>query len=392
MARITRVRLENYKSIKFCDVRLEPLTVLVGKNGSGKSNFLDALAFTRDVLLENLENAIRRRGNFLDIARKNANGNVESFSITLEFEINGKIFELFFKVELIDRPAISTQYLREVNSDYLYNITQETMEINKVNLAPYDTKNFLGISIVGNFKENYYINFILRYFQLFYPNPEIIRVAQKLYYFEIQQMNSSHIDSMFFHMQEKNSLQAQRVIQYLRKINSEIKNIEIENRNSRIYVDFYINDSLRFDKSEMSDGTLNAWALLTTLFYQDDIENQSRLPETGRVLALEEPENSLHPTALKLLMLAIDDVLPNVQVLLTTHSPELLEYVNLKSNNQKVLVVESINGESIIDELDNASREVVQDEIFSLGELLSMDQLEPKSIAGQDRHLMRQSI
>ena len=42
---ISRVRIENYKSIARCDVRLGPLTFLVGRNGAGKSNFLDALRF-----------------------------------------------------------------------------------------------------------------------------------------------------------------------------------------------------------------------------------------------------------------------------------------------------------------------------------------------------------
>ena len=41
---ISRVRLKNYKSIAECDVRLGPLTILIGPNGTGKSNFLDALA------------------------------------------------------------------------------------------------------------------------------------------------------------------------------------------------------------------------------------------------------------------------------------------------------------------------------------------------------------
>jgi hypothetical protein len=36
---LTRVVLRNYKSIGYCDVRLNPLTYLVGANGSGKSNF-----------------------------------------------------------------------------------------------------------------------------------------------------------------------------------------------------------------------------------------------------------------------------------------------------------------------------------------------------------------
>jgi AAA15 family ATPase/GTPase len=41
---ISRIRLKNYKSIAECDVRLGPLTIFVGPNGTGKSNFLDALA------------------------------------------------------------------------------------------------------------------------------------------------------------------------------------------------------------------------------------------------------------------------------------------------------------------------------------------------------------
>lgn len=39
---LTRVVLSNYRSIGNADVRLGPLTYLVGRNGAGKSNFLDA--------------------------------------------------------------------------------------------------------------------------------------------------------------------------------------------------------------------------------------------------------------------------------------------------------------------------------------------------------------
>ena len=46
---LRRVRIRNYKSIAFCDVTLEPLTLLVGRNASGKSNFLDALAFLAEL-------------------------------------------------------------------------------------------------------------------------------------------------------------------------------------------------------------------------------------------------------------------------------------------------------------------------------------------------------
>ena len=47
---IRRVVLKNYKSIAACDVQLHPLMFLVGRNGAGKSNFLDSLRFVADAL------------------------------------------------------------------------------------------------------------------------------------------------------------------------------------------------------------------------------------------------------------------------------------------------------------------------------------------------------
>lgn len=47
---LSRVRVSNYRSIGKCDVTLGPLSILVGRNGSGKSNFLDALRFVVDGL------------------------------------------------------------------------------------------------------------------------------------------------------------------------------------------------------------------------------------------------------------------------------------------------------------------------------------------------------
>src|SRR5216117_2588642 len=59
---LRRVRIRGYKSIAFCDVQLEPLTILVGRNAAGKSNFLDALAFLRDLVSKGAQEAVSSHG------------------------------------------------------------------------------------------------------------------------------------------------------------------------------------------------------------------------------------------------------------------------------------------------------------------------------------------
>ena len=75
------VRIRGYKSIAFCDVTLEPLTILVGRNASGKSNFLDALAFLRDVLDQGANSAIEEHGGAAVFSEETKTGR-------LEFEID----------------------------------------------------------------------------------------------------------------------------------------------------------------------------------------------------------------------------------------------------------------------------------------------------------------
>jgi predicted ATPase len=83
---VTRVCLKNYKSIADCDVFLHPLTFLVGANGAGKSNFLDALRFVADALRTSLDHALRGRGGIKEVRRRSG-GHPTHFSLQLEFRL-----------------------------------------------------------------------------------------------------------------------------------------------------------------------------------------------------------------------------------------------------------------------------------------------------------------
>jgi Predicted ATPases len=48
---IKQVRITNFKSLSDVSVDLEPVTILIGRSGTGKSNFIDALRFLRDCVV-----------------------------------------------------------------------------------------------------------------------------------------------------------------------------------------------------------------------------------------------------------------------------------------------------------------------------------------------------
>ncbi|MFG2029555.1 AAA family ATPase [Streptomyces sp. NPDC048825] len=83
---ITRVRVENYKSIAHCDVALGRFTALLGLNAAGKSNFLDALRFVRDALADGPDEAVAVRGGWREVLRRVPEP-ATSCTIALEFHL-----------------------------------------------------------------------------------------------------------------------------------------------------------------------------------------------------------------------------------------------------------------------------------------------------------------
>lgn len=60
--RVTRIQLKNWKNFQDVDVTLHSRMFLVGVNAAGKSNFLDAFWFMRDVVEHGVGKAVQRRG------------------------------------------------------------------------------------------------------------------------------------------------------------------------------------------------------------------------------------------------------------------------------------------------------------------------------------------
>ena len=134
----------------------------------------------------------------------------------------------------------------------------------------------------------------------------------------------------------------------------------------------------RFLAQNMSDGTLRALGVLTALF-------QGNRDDAPTVIGIEEPETALHPAASAALREALQRASEKTQVIVTSHSPDLLDDVSLSAD--ALLAVVSIAGETRIAPLDEASRSALRDQLFTAGELLRLNQLAPDAevLAAEDR-------
>jgi predicted ATPase len=120
----------------------------------------------------------------------------------------------------------------------------------------------------------------------------------------------------------------------------------------------------------MSDGTLRALAILIALF--------QRGPNSARpsLVAIEEPETGIHPAAAGILLDSLIERSNFVQILVTSHSTDLLDSKDLPSD--AILSVEMSAGGTRIGKLDAASRAALKKRLFTAGELLRMDDLHPE--------------
>ena len=120
----------------------------------------------------------------------------------------------------------------------------------------------------------------------------------------------------------------------------------------------------------MSDGTLRTFGILVALFQTGDI-GKSPISLVG----IEEPETALHPAAIGALLDAMSEASESKQVLVTSHSADLLDRKYLTADMLLAVVAEE--GVTKIGPIDQASRSVMRDHLFTAGELLRINQLAP---------------
>ena len=126
----------------------------------------------------------------------------------------------------------------------------------------------------------------------------------------------------------------------------------------------------RFIANNMSDGTLRALGILVALF-QANHDSTKRVPLIG----IEEPEIALHPAAVGVLLDGLREAAETTQIIITSHSPDLLDDKDLDVDS--IVAIEARNGNTVIGHVDEVGRSAVRDRLFTTGDLLRLNQLEP---------------
>lgn len=370
---LTRVVIKNFKSIAACDVRLGPLMFFVGPNGAGKTNFLDALQFVADALTAGLDEAIRRRGGFPEVLHRGAPQ--PEVALRLEFRLgDGRrgIYSFAFGA-VAEGARVRKEYclLRDATgSEEQATLRREDGEV-RISPPP-------SMSTVGR-PDRLYLTAI--------AHRELGQVldsltGMRIFRFDLAAMRTlqpakgsaqllpdgKNIAAVLNRLSPERRA---RVVDYLRAITPELLSVEVESLLDQAIVGFtqtVAGAPHRFLAPAMSEGTLRALGILVALL-QPDASSERRLPLIG----LEEPEHALHPGALAVLLEALREGSAQRQVLVTTHSADLLE--NKEIRPEEILALEAVDGTSQLGPVDESSRTSVRDRLFTAGELLRIGAL-----------------
>jgi predicted ATPase len=380
---ITRVVLKNYKSVAACSVRLRPLLVLVGQNGSGKSNFLDALRLVSESLNGSLDHALRERGGVNEVRRRST-GHPTHFGIRLEFALPDATFG-YYTFRIGAKPKGGFEVQREecrifagklLGEDKFYAVNSGRIEHSNPTLLPPAADDRLFLVAASSLPEFRGIYDCLTRMGFYNLNPDEIRNWQPSDAGQILLRDGSNLASVLNLITAESPLAKAKIVELLSKVVPGMVDVATRHVGKKETLEFRQkvgeNEApWRFLAENMSDGTLRALGILTALYQTSNGAPGKRISLVG----IEEPEGALHPGAAGVLRDALRDASRQTQVIVTSHSPDLLDDKSISDDN--ILAVTNKNGETLIGAVDEASRTSIRDRLFTAGELLRLNQLTP---------------
>lgn len=407
---LKKLILENWKSFRYAELPLDPLTVLIGTNASGKSNVVEALEFLQRIANgENIEAALAGdktlssiRGGVEWAARKPEN------EFTLKVIISGENDEIDYlyviKIQILPIVKVKSEYIENKSLQENFYIKYFTVKShdnttksglkasrNSINLSDLEVNQisyeFKGDSLViGKEYEEQYLPLrnqvqdlvasILDNTLILNPIPSQMRDFSRLS--ENIESDGSNIAGVLAGLPDEKKTEIENTLsEYIKYLpEGDIKKVWSE-KVGRLGTDAMLycqeewkpGEIIEIDARSMSDGTLRFLAILTALLTR---------PE-GSQIVIEEIDNGLHPSRAALLVKILKEIgtKRNIDILLTTHNPALLDAFG--SEIVPFVVVahrDSETGESkltLLEDIDNFPKLFAS---YSLGQMTTKGAIE----------------
>ncbi|MSP14870.1 MAG: hypothetical protein EXR62_18165 [Chloroflexi bacterium] len=347
---LEEIHIENFLSLRDVRLPLKPLTVLVGLNASGKSNVLNALM----LLGKMMESSDLPSADVIqDVAWA---GVAKSVSFQLKIRIDGTPanYTLVLGTGTENRVILEELSIGQDGTKVISvrNGQGEVRDEDNQNATSYRSNNLALKSAgdYGNKPVTSAISKFIRNWEFYDFEPDTIRDSAIVLHIigrdvskrskdveEIPHLADSGLGlkQILSHWFENDPDRFQAVNEDLLGCTQTGLEQHGKNGDSELYLKEGYANPIPLNKA--SDGTLRLIAYSVLL-------NQPELPS---LIAIEEPERNLHPAALGYIAQVLEKLAERTQVIITTHSSQLLDKIDSRnlSTNLGVLLLRNIPGE-----------------------------------------------
>ncbi|WP_438024269.1 AAA family ATPase [Sorangium sp. So ce233] len=323
---ITRIEVDGFKSLRGFTLDLEPLTAIVGANGAGKSNLLDALHLLSRLAQTSATEALKGgRGAIRDQFSRLRDGAAGRIRIGVEMLLGAD--RDASQDQLATRYWYTAEIERVTLSSGIEDITVE--EHSDVIDGPVEPDTWMArhpaLASCGDPARKSQdralklrrIEHELSAIRVIHFEPSRLRLPSERAAGAALAEDGSNLPTALAALAPAARAQIRAD---LAELIPGFRSFEVVPMDEELRLEVEFTDGARVPARVLSDGTLRLIALLTVL----------RGSPSGALIAVEEPENGIYPGRLRALIDRLveattpkGDVLPP-QVLLTSHSPAIL--------------------------------------------------------------------
>lgn len=321
-AMLRRLTLQRFRSLRSATVEFDNPTFLVGQNGAGKSNIIDALSLLTDAMALPLVAALEGRGGIGAVGHRGTyRGRVADMGLRVDIEGLVGAREAMYAFELRATQGYGYEVRREqcrcVAEDGTANWFHRDGGIfhNSIEAHPALASNALALPLAAGDQRFMPVAQFLSDIQPYRIDPRTLRDMQDPDAGFRLQSDGSNAASVLGQLDTRKRRHLQDFLQTIVPGDVEVEPERLQNKLSLKFKQRDEGTNLTLGPHNMSDGTLRTLGLLAAVF-------QPKLPS---LLIVEEPEATIHPGALGTILDALRHAARSTQTVITTHSPEILE-------------------------------------------------------------------